>query len=191
MHQLTEAKLRRNRSRNLARLIELYEANFFRLDRLVPELDSLNDTVVSHVAGAQSLYLSVTERFKYTTTLMLSYRFEEHGTTVPEPNARIRVYHDVRSVELLSHCRRRRSYRVHPWSLGNMPELDRRWEMNRFLYKWLRYCSYQGHLFLRCTAEFHRVDHRLDCQPASRSVLVDDAHGRVRGSKSARGVGGD
>jgi uncharacterized protein YqiB (DUF1249 family) len=32
-----------------------------------------------------------------------------------------------------------------------MPELEHRWEMNRFLYKWLRFCSNQGHIFLNCT----------------------------------------
>ena len=146
-----DAKLSRTQPRDLARLIGLYEANFVRLYRLIPELDSMNGTVVSHVAGAQSLYLTVNERFKYTTILTLSYRFNDKGIVVSDPNARICVYHDVRAVELLSHCRRRRSHRVHPWRTGQMPELDRKWEMNRFLFKWLRYCSYQGHLFLRCT----------------------------------------
>ena len=29
-----------------------------------------------------------------------------------------------------------------------MPEVDRKWEMNRFLLKWLKFCAFQGHLFL-------------------------------------------
>jgi uncharacterized protein YqiB (DUF1249 family) len=33
-----------------------------------------------------------------------------------------------------------------------MPELNRRWELNRFLHKWLGFCQRQGHIFLRCTA---------------------------------------
>ena len=32
-----------------------------------------------------------------------------------------------------------------------MPELDYRWEMNRFLSKWLKFCTHQGHIFLACT----------------------------------------
>ena len=42
-----------------------------------------------------------------------------------------------------------------------MPEVDRKWNMNRFLLKWLKFCTHQGHLFLDCTtreaAEMHRL----------------------------------
>lgn len=161
MSLVRDVNFSRTQPRNLVTLISLYEANFYRLYRLMPELDAVEGTVVSHVAGAQSLYLTINERFKYTTTLTLSYRFNDAGTVVADPNARICVYHDVRSVELLSHCRRRRCNRVHPWRHGHFPELERKWEMNRFLYKWLRYCAHQGHLFLSCTAQYHREDRRL------------------------------
>ncbi|TFH46825.1 MAG: DUF1249 domain-containing protein [Lysobacterales bacterium] len=137
--------------RNLAALIRLYEGNYLRVMRLFPELDMLEGTLVSRVAGALDLYVTIEERYKYTTTLLLTYRFVDDAGIELEPNARICVYHDVRAVELVSHCRRKRTRKVHKWLRGRMPELDHRWEMNRFLYKWLKFCSNQGHIFLNCT----------------------------------------
>lgn len=147
-----ERLVRFQESRDLAALITLYEANYVRLARLAPELERIDGPVVSRVGGALDLHLSVVERHAYTTTLELTYLFETPAGPVLEPNARVRVYHDVRAVELLGHCRRRRARRHLPRQRGRMPEVDRKWEMNRFLLKWLKFCTHQGHLFLDCTA---------------------------------------
>lgn len=153
MSQFALSSLSRFQTHDLAALIALYESNYLRLLRLAPDLTQIKGTVVSRVAGALDLFLSVDERFKYTTTLKLTYRFRDGDELFfLEPNARICVYHDVRCAELVSHCRRKRLRGVLPLRRGRMPELDRRWEMNRFLLKWLRFCSHQGHLFLACTA---------------------------------------
>ena len=134
--------------RDIAGLIRIYEANYVRLAKLVPELATCDRAMVSRVAGALDLHLRIVECQPYTTSLVLTYLFEDRDGLVLEPNARINVYHDVRAVEVVSHCRRRRSYRTRPWTPGRMPELDRKWRMNRFLLKWLRFCTLQGHLFL-------------------------------------------
>jgi hypothetical protein len=147
------ASLERYRHRDLPALIELYEGNYLRVMRLLPDLDNLQGTLVSRVAGALDLYLTVEERFKYTTTVLLTYRFVDESGVSLEPNARVCIYHDVRAAEIVSHCRRKRTRKVHKWLRGRMPELDHRWEMNRFLFKWLRFCSNQGHIFLNCTAQ--------------------------------------
>jgi hypothetical protein len=152
MQLLQTGILERYRRRDLPALIDLYEGNYLRAMRLLPELDDLEGTLVSRVAGALNLYATIEERFKYTTTVLLTYRFVDDSGVSLEPNARVCIYHDVRAAELVSHCRRRRTRKVHKWLRGRMPELDHRWEMNRFLYKWLRFCSNQGHIFLNCTA---------------------------------------
>ncbi len=152
MQLLKTGTLERYRHRDLPALIDLYEGNYLRVARLLPDLDNLEGTLVSRVAGALNLYATIEERFKYTTTLLLTYRFIDESGVALEPNARVCVYHDVRAAELVSHCRRKRTRKVHQWLRGRMPELDHRWEMNRFLYKWLRFCSNQGHIFLNCTA---------------------------------------
>ena len=162
MDALQTGTLERFRRRDLPALIDLYEGNYLRVMRLFPELDSLEGTQVSRVAGALDLYVTLEERFKYTTTLLLTYRFVDDTGMALEPNARICIYHDVRAVELVSHCRRKRTRKVHKWLRCRMPELDHRWEMNRFLAKWLKFCSNQGHLFLNCTARPAEKITRLD-----------------------------
>ena len=139
-------------SPDLADLIDLYESNYVRLMRLAPELDSMQGAVVSRVAGALDLFLMVEERFKYTTSIVLTYRFEHDEGMDLEPRARIHIYHDVRAAEVVSHSRRRRSKPFLGWRRGYMPEVQRRWTMNRFLNKWLRFCAHQGHIFLDCNA---------------------------------------
>ena len=135
--------------RDIAGLIRIYEANYVRLTKLVPDLAACDQAMTSRVVGALDLHLQIIERQPYTTSLVLTYLFADRDDgCVLEPNARINVYHDVRAVEVVSHCRRRRSYGTRPWTPGRMPELDRKWRMNRFLLKWLRFCTYQGHLFL-------------------------------------------
>ena len=138
--------------RDLAALISLYEANYRRLVRLVPDLDHFEGSVVSRVAGTFDLYLGVLERRPYTTTLGLTYRFDTSSGPVLEPNARVCVYHDVRAVELLSCCRRSHGPRHPAIRARRMPEVDRKWNTNLFLLKWLKFCIHQGHLFLDCTA---------------------------------------
>lgn len=152
MYGAAVAKLAFQQPRDLAGLIDMYTGNYFRLMRLVPELDAMSDTRVSRVAGALDLYLTVLERWKYTTTIALTYRFSDLEGDVAEPNARIRIYHDVKAVEVLSHCRRRPQRAARAWRRGYQPQLDYKWELNRFLYKWLGFCLRQGHIFLRCTA---------------------------------------
>ena len=148
--------LRRRETRTLGGLISIHESNYVRLQRLAPDLDRLDGVNVSRVAGALDLYLCVLDRFKYTTSLCLTYRFDasdEEDEQLFEPRARIMVYHDVRAVEVIGHCRRRASRKVHPWRRGATPELDRKWELNRFLHKWLGFCHRQGHLFLTATVQ--------------------------------------
>ncbi|MEM7251819.1 MAG: DUF1249 domain-containing protein [Pseudomonadota bacterium] len=139
------------RDRNIGSLIDIYESNYFRLMRLVPELDEFEGTVVSRVADALDLYLTVIERQKYTTTITLTYQFPEDELIHLEPNAKISVCHDVRTAEVVSHCRRKRQRYARQWRRRPMPELDQKWELNRFLQKWLGFCHRQGHLFLKGT----------------------------------------
>ena len=134
--------------RDITGLIRIYEASYVRLAKLVPDLPACDGVMVSRVAGALDLHLEIIDRQPYSASLRLTYRFPDHDGWVLEPNARINVYHDVRAAEVVSHRRRRAHQAAHAWTPGRMPELDRKWRMNRFLLKWLRFCTYQGHIFL-------------------------------------------
>ena len=148
MVRVEEARRARFGTRDIAGLIGIYEASYVRLMRLVPGLRACDRSMVSRVAGALDLHLEIVERQPYTTSMILTYRFADGDDSVLEPNARINVYHDVRAAEVVSHCRRRKSHAIRAWTPGRMPELDRKWRMNRFLLKWLRFCTFQGHIFI-------------------------------------------
>lgn len=125
-------------------LMDLYENNYMRLRRLIPDLSSLADNSISHLPGCLSLHLTVLERTKFTTTLYLTYYFEESTQSVAEPALTIRLYHDAHQAEVLTgHLQHGRKQYDH------IPEkaIKIKWKLNRFLYKWLGYCLYLGHDF--------------------------------------------
>jgi uncharacterized protein YqiB (DUF1249 family) len=134
------------RARDLPALMELYELNYIQLRRLLPDIDALQDRSVSRVDGALDLYLTIRERCKYTTTLHLTYRFTDRDGDNEAPDIVVRMYHDAQVAEVLSRGPRgtgQSAYdRVH-----RDYSLETKWQVNRFLHKWLGYCLLHGHRF--------------------------------------------
>ncbi len=127
--------------------MELYELNYIQLRRLIPDLDSLPDHDVSCAAGALDLHLSVVERNKYTTTLYLTYQFDDKAGVVAAPDVVVRMYHDAQLAEVISRGRRRGRDNAEYDRLHNNYPLETKWKVNRFLHKWLGYCLHHGHRF--------------------------------------------
>jgi uncharacterized protein YqiB (DUF1249 family) len=130
--------------RGFVSLMDLYENNFMRLRRLIPHLDKLPDNAVSSIPGCLTLHLKILERTKFTTTVFLTYYFDDEAKTVAEPALTLRIYHDASQVEVLTgHLKHGRLQYDH------IPEkaISIKWKLNRFLYKWLGYCLYLGHSF--------------------------------------------
>ena len=121
-------------------LMDLYEHNYMRLRKIAPDL-SIANQMVSSAPGHADLYLSVKQRCKYTTMLSMTYRFEKSGHYLFEPDLHLKVYHDARVVEV-QHLLKR-----HCGLIQKDQILQHKWAMNRFLFKWLGYCLYQGHYF--------------------------------------------
>ena len=121
-------------------LMDLYEQNYMRLRKIVPDL-TVADQMISSVPGHTDLYLSVKQRCKYTTMLSMTYRFGESGSFLFEPDLHLKIYHDARVVEV-QHLLKRKQGLIHSDKM-----LGHKWMMNRFLFKWLGFCLYQGHFF--------------------------------------------
>lgn len=121
-------------------LMNLYEYNYLRLRKIAPDLQ-IADEMISLSPGHLDLYLSVTERCKYTTMIQMTYRFHKNDTLICQPDMHIKIYHDARNAEVQDRLDRkhRRIY--------SGETLQQKWKLNRFLYKWLGYCIYQGHFF--------------------------------------------
>ena len=138
---------RRRQVHDLGELMAIYECNYIRLRQLIPDIAAVGKGACSLTTGALDLYLSVTERNRYTTTLTLTYHFEDELGRFPAPDLQIRIYHDARLAEVLS-CGRRRGQRNAEYDSWRRDyNLYDKWRINRFLQKWLGYCLRQGHRF--------------------------------------------
>ena len=124
-------------------LMDLCDENYHHLIRLAPELRFMEGLQVSRRDNAMDLYLDVLEQTPYTTLVHLTYYFEHELGQKPDPDARVRIYHDSSQVEVIE--LRQSSL---PLNTGSEhPTLEQKWKANLFLSKWLSYCVKQGHGF--------------------------------------------
>jgi uncharacterized protein YqiB (DUF1249 family) len=137
----------RSRPGSFVSLMSLYESNYIRLSWLVPSLSRVNGTLVSEVDGDCPLHLVLGERSRYTTTLSLTYLFDDAGSTVADPDLQIRVYHDARLAEVQSCARWHRHAMLESIRSQFARDLGDRWLRNVMLNKWLDYCVERGHKF--------------------------------------------
>lgn len=138
--------------RSFAGLMELYEANYIRFRRLCPGFEDIKDgCAVSRVHGALDLHLKLLARSRHTSTVGLTYYLEDaHGVQRPNPDLRLRVYHDALQTQVLSYS----SIPVtHARYADHRAALLRNWTMNRFLFRWLGYCVGQGHIYSSTSAD--------------------------------------
>ena len=131
-------------------LMDLYENNYIRLRKLVPDLSALPIDSLSQLPGCLSLHLTILERSKFTTTFSLTYVFKEGEQATAEPALTIRFYHDANIVEVLNgHLQHGRQHYDHVSDSA----IKIKWKLNRFLFKWLGYCLHLGHSFSSIEAE--------------------------------------
>ncbi len=146
--ETTHNPLETGADRSFAALMELYENNYIFMRRLLPEPDRNGDCVVSRVPGTPDLHLRVLERCAYTTSVLLTHWFDAGDESERAPDLKVRVYHDARVAEVLPESR---LSGFRQWA-GRVPPrpgtLTWRWEANRFLNRWLRYCLGEGHAFV-------------------------------------------
>ena len=129
-------------------LMALYESNYLRLLNLIPELERLDGCYRSRVAGDCDLHVEILERCRYTVTLSLTYYFENGDGRIADPDMTVRAYLDGRLGEAMSLCGKHRHAELRRLAKEHARELDRRWQRNIVLNKWLEYLSDQGHLIL-------------------------------------------
>jgi len=129
-------------------LMALYESNFLRLLRLIPEVARLDGCFRSSVAGDCDLHVAVLERCRYTVTLSLTYHFETDDGLLVDPDMTIRAYLDGQLAEAMSIGQKQRHEALRTFVREHRRELDMRWQRNCILNKWLEYLSDSGHLVL-------------------------------------------
>ena len=129
-------------------LMALYESNYLRLLRLMPEIDRLDGCFRSRVAGECDLHVEIIETSRYTVTLSLTYQLATDAGTLLDPDMTVRMYLDGQQAEVLAIGEKQRHEALRRLVFEHREELDRRWRCNIVLNKWLEYLSDQGHLIL-------------------------------------------
>ena len=126
----------------------VYESNYLKLDQLIGEISPANSELTSCVPGDCDLYLQTLCRERYTSTLKLTYWFEdEQGECIPDPDLTIRIYHDAALVEAVGGRQTHHHHLLRALAQTHSGELDRRWRVNMMLNKWLDYLLENGHSF--------------------------------------------
>ncbi|WP_295384586.1 DUF1249 domain-containing protein [uncultured Thiodictyon sp.] len=142
-------------------LMRLCEENFVLLGRLAPHLKEQRESLVSRRQGRVDLFLLIEEQSRYTSLIRLTHFFpglerapgrgpaplaaagDDLTGQRADPDARLRIYHDARQVEVLD----LRQTALPLRSDYQRPALEAKWRVNLFLGKWLAYCLHQGHRF--------------------------------------------
>ena len=126
-------------------LMTLYESNYIKLHQLAAALDWPADAIVSSSPRDSDLHAEIVRREPYTTTLRLTYWFDDAGVAVADPDIVARIYHDARLVEAVCSGEAHRHAKLRELAKGSNAELDRRWRLNMLLNKWLDYLFEAGH----------------------------------------------
>ncbi len=129
-------------------LMVMYESNYLKLQQIGGFVHPREMADVSYSPADSDLHLEVLRREPYTTTLKLTYWFPEaDGEMVPDPDLTIRAYHDARLAEAVAVASQHRHHKLRELSMTHAAELDRRWQRNITLNKWLDYLLDLGHGF--------------------------------------------
>jgi len=125
----------------------LCEANYLRLERLLQDLSNTQYQFSwqDNVGNRVDVDIHVTERFKYTTTLLLLKQV--HG--IPAPMDRVeltvRMYSDARMAEVVSVGQGKQLAGVYRYPNERMYQIDEKQQVNCYLAEWL------GHLLTHGT----------------------------------------
>lgn len=135
------------RPHSFADLMQMYESNYIRLRLLCGNIRRLSGEIISNIPGGVPVSLRVIEQTRHTSTIMLTYIFDDEAVSARRPDLQIRIYHDSRQAEVVSRRCNISGSTFRAWEKDVDSVLLCRWRLNRFLYKWAWYIHKQGHSF--------------------------------------------
>jgi uncharacterized protein len=130
-------------------LMTVYESNYIKWTQLIGDDFLQSGQYRSRSRRDCDLFLDVMRREPYTTTLLLTYRFElpDKGF-VADPDLTLRVYHDARLVEAVCVSDCHHHHKLVELASAHSAELGRRWKVNVMFNKWLDYLLDMNHELL-------------------------------------------
>ena len=99
------------------------------------------------VHDARDLVLEVLDRSRYTTTISLTHFLNIDGILVPNPNMRVRLYHDAKVAEVVAYQNHSNFKHRYPYPNPKMLLRREKRAVNQFLAEWLAHCVAMGYRF--------------------------------------------
>lgn len=123
------------------------DANYIRLFRLFPRMleeDSLEFGVQGITEDGAVVTMAIKERCPYTTMLSVKISNEEDKPWIKWPVMEVRIYHDLKSAEVVS-FQRHRNFRYRYYTPNrHMFQPDEKSQINRFFGELLTFCISHG-----------------------------------------------
>jgi uncharacterized protein YqiB (DUF1249 family) len=121
------------------------EANFHRLLKLLPELETRNEWVFEIGVGPVSgeMLVRIIDRAPYTTTLQILQQ-EASNLWAKAPALTVCLYHDVNMAEVVAWENHRRLRPRYEYPNPDMYHSDEKAQLNQFLREWLTLCQCHG-----------------------------------------------
>ena len=123
------------------------DANYIRLIRLFPDIavqDSLEFGIETTTTDGAVVNIEINERCPYTTMLRVKVTNEDDKPWVKWPFLEVRLYHDVKSAEVVSFERHRNFQYRYSQPNPKMYQPDEKSQINRFLGELLTFCAEHG-----------------------------------------------
>lgn len=124
------------------RLQDLQENIYRQVMLLLPDEIASDDCFSSIINNLPILHLQILEQHRYTTFVRLTYQLAD---TVSEPEAHIRVCHDLRVAEVTAFNQHQGIERLAAPDMDPARLQQIHWRQNRALHKWLDHLLQQGH----------------------------------------------
>lgn len=137
---------------NLTKQMAVCEANYARLLKLLPDIDDCQqrDFTIDSAESSLKISLKVTERFKFTTSLLISQHVggeqaSEQIQQLISPQLQVRMYHDARMAEVISLLNRAQLKGKYSYPNKEMYQVDEKQQLNDHLAQWLGHCLNHGY----------------------------------------------
>jgi len=142
--------IKKKYSVDLAGQLAECEANYARIMKLLPDMDSVDQRdfgVELTGAGLVQIRIEVKERCKYTTMIDISQQVQSDVSLwASTPCFSLRVYHDARMAEVIAFDQHQRLRPSYDYPNANMYHRDEKIQLNIYLGEWLSHCLEFGRI---------------------------------------------
>jgi uncharacterized protein YqiB (DUF1249 family) len=138
--------------KSLINTTPLYEENYQRLKASFPGIHRLDFAEAVNADESLSLRFRVTERFKYTNTILLSLGPTQELACLPRCELLLRFYGDARVVEVVSFQGQRGLLPHYEYPNDKMFHRDEKRQVNELLRDVLIYCQRTRFKLVECVS---------------------------------------